>query len=296
MSDRVSVVIPAYNAEPFLAETLRSVLEQTLAPLEVLVVDDGSTDRTGEIARLFGPPVRCIRQENRGLSGARNTGIREARGELIALLDADDLWLPRKLERQVELLSRNPEALAAFTLTEFIDASGRLLRTSSAPRYPDLVEALLLYSCVVGPPSAAVIRRVALDRMGLFDGRFSQCADWDMWLRLAEAGPIVTADEPLVRYRVHAGNMSKNIPLLERDTFAVLDRFFDEHRETGYDRLRNRCYSNHWLILAGSYLRARAWRDSIRCMERGLRLYPANIGRPLGLPARWLRRRLIPGT
>jgi glycosyltransferase involved in cell wall biosynthesis len=293
MNLSASVVIPAYNAAAFLEETLAGVLAQSQRPLEVLVVDDGSTDGTGAIAERFGSPVRCIRQENRGLSEARNRGIREARGGLIALLDADDLWLPAKLERQAALLEAEPRALAAFTLTDYIDAEGRVLRRSAAPRYPDLVRALLLHSCVVGPPSAALIRREALDRVGLFDPRFSQCADWDMWLRLAEAGPIVYVEEPLVRYRVHASNMSRSIPLLERDTLAVLERFFVDHPEADYARLKNQCYSNHWLILSGSYLAAGAPRDSLRCLVRGVMLHPANVSRPLGLPGRWLRRRIV---
>lgn len=326
MSETVSVVIPAYNAARFLRETLQSVLAQTSAPLEVLVVDDGSTDDTARIAQSFGPPVRCLNQENQGLSRARNAGIRAARGDWIALLDADDLWLPRKLERQIERLrqhgieqhdaARNDEtrrdetrrdetagqAVACFTLTEYVDRTGHVLRRSALPRFPDLVEALLLYSCIVGPPSAALLHRRTLEQIGLFDPRFSQCADWDMWLRLAEAGPVAYVAEPLVRYRVHETNMSHNIPLLEKDTFAVLDKFFAAHvqprhtqpRHARYGRLKNHCYSNHWLIVAGSYLHAGRRRDSVRCLLRGLLCYPLNLTRPLGLPARWLQRRLLP--
>lgn len=287
----ISVVIPAYNAALFLREAIQSVLTQTLPPTEVLVVNDGSTDTTAEIAESFGGPVRCLAQSNQGLSAARNRGISEARGEFIALLDADDYWLPGKLASQVELLRKHPAAVACFTRTEYVDRSGQVVRTSVAPRYTDLVEALLLFSCVVGPPSAGVIRRAAFDRVGLFDPRFSQCADWDMWLRLAEAGAVAYVDEPLTRYRLHDSNMSKDTSLLERDTFRVLDSFYERPQAQRYAGLRNRCYSNHWMILSGSYLHAGSFRESLRCLYNGLRLYPRNIIRPLGMPRRWLSRR-----
>jgi glycosyltransferase involved in cell wall biosynthesis len=292
MTATVSVVIPAYNAAAFLAEAVRSALAQTLPPLEILVVDDGSTDETAAIARAFGGRVRCLSQENQGLSGARNRGIREARGDLIALLDADDSWLSEKLAAQVEALAGCPKAVACFSRTEYVGQDGAILRRSDVPPLHRLVEDLLLSCCVIGPPSAALIRRSALDAVGLFDPRFSQCADWDMWLRLAEAGPVVYADGVHVRYRVHGANMSKNVPLLERDTFGVLAKFFAAHPQPHYARLKDRCYSNHWMILAGSYFHAgRPW-DSLRCLAHGLGRYPANVVRPLGLPGRWLKRRL----
>lgn len=291
MNEMISVVIPAYNSAPFLREAIQSVLNQTLPPAEVLVVNDGSTDATAEIAESFGGPVRCLSQLNQGLSAARNRGISEARGEFIALLDADDCWLPGKLASQVELLRKQPAAVASFTLTEYVDRSGRVVRTSVAPRYNDMVEALLLFSCVIGPPSAGLIRRTAFDRVGLFDTRFSQCADWDMWLRLAEAGAVAYLDEPLTRYRLHDSNMSKDTELLERDTFRVLDSFFERPPSQRYASLRDRCYSNHWMILSGSYLHAGSIRESLRCLYNGVRLYPRNIIRPLGMPGRWLSRR-----
>lgn len=314
MSETVSVVIPAYNAAAFLRQTIESVLAQTRPALEVLVVDDGSTDDTAQIAQSFGSPVRCLRQENQGLSRARNAGILAARGDWIALLDADDLWLPHKLARQMECLRQHAQhrrtssgkaqrkaqrpAIACFTLTEYVDTAGHVLRCSEVPHFPDLVEALLLYSCIIGPPSAALLRRETLQEIGLFDPRFSQCADWDLWLRLAEAGPVVYVAEPLVRYRLHGANMSRDIALLERDTFAVLDKFFAAHnparggRTARYCRLKKRCYSNQWLIVAGSYLQAGQKRDSVRCLLRGLLRYPPNLTRPLGMPVRRLWRLL----
>lgn len=295
-TDTISVIIPAYNAAKFLRAAIESVLAQTLLPQEILVIDDGSKDETAAIAASFGGIVRCISQENRGLSGARNRGVEESGGELIALLDADDIWLPRKLELQVKQLRRHPKALACFTRTKSVDGQGRVLKESTVPRYPDLVKALLLYSCVVGPPSSALMRRSTFDKVGLFDINFSQCHDWEMWLRITEAGSITYVDEALLLYLVHDSNMSRNIPLLERDTFAVLRKFFRLHPKGKYARLKQKTYSNHWMIVSGSYLAAGNKRDSLRCLLRGILAYPPNLMRAAGLPLRRLQRRLRPAV
>lgn len=289
---KVSVIIPAYNAEAFLSEAIESVLAQSFQDFEVIVIDDGSTDDSARIANSFGGNVFCLSQENRGLAAARNRGIAESKGELIALLDADDYWLAEKLEKQVELLERESEAVACFTLTENFNDQGETLETSVEPDYADIVEALLLYSCIIGPPSSVMIKRSALNKIGDFDMNFSQCADWDMWLRLAELGKVVYVNKPLVRYRIHPTNMSKNTPLLESDTFGVLDKFFSDPAHFKFEPLKNNCYSNHWMIIAGCYLQAGQLAESLRCLWTGVRLYPKNIVRPLSLPLRFTKRLL----
>src|SRR5262245_22208193 len=276
MKPTVSVVVPAFNAERFLERALLSALRQTHPPLEVIVVNDGSRDGTAGVARSLGEPVIVIDRENRGLSVARNTGILAARGDLIAFLDADDSWQPRKLERQLELLARNPATLACFTATEYTTAAGEPRGQSVAPRHPDLVEDLLLHSCVIGPPSAGLFRREVFETIGLFDPRLSQCSDWDLWLRLAERGPVAFLPEVLVRYELHDANMSRDIPLLERDTLEVLRKFFAVPRPR-YAPLRRRAYSNHWLILAGSYHHAGAHARAVLCALRAAISYPPNL-------------------
>jgi glycosyltransferase involved in cell wall biosynthesis len=229
--------------------------------------------------------------ENGGVARARNLGIAEARGDLVAFLDSDDLWQPTKLQRQVALMNSRPDIGVCFTAATRVDAQGHLIGTMPARDYSDYCEALLLYSVIIPAScSTSLVRRdVALDDGG-FDPAFSQTADWDYFLRLSQISRFAPIFEPLVQYRTHTGNMSSDIGLLERDTFAVLDKFFAAPRFAPYLPLRSRAYSNHWMICSGSYLHAGQIAESLRCLMRGLRADPANVGRPLGLPHRWLRR------
>jgi glycosyltransferase involved in cell wall biosynthesis len=288
----VSVVIPAYNAERTLGETLQSALSQTLDDLEVIVIDDGSTDSTADVAESAGDQrVRVVRVTNGGVARARNRGIHEARGQFIALLDADDIWRPAKLERQVTLLRARPEVGVCFTAAVRIDADRHPLEGSPAREYRDYCRALLLESVIVsGSCSSGMIRRrLALD-VGGFDPSFSQSADWDFWLRLSCMTAFAPIPETLVLYRTYPGNMSSDIALLERDTFAVLDKFFADPSAGPYLSIRSRVYSNHWMICSGSYLHTGQLRASLRCLWRGIVAHPASIRRPLGLPLRWMTR------
>ena len=290
---QVSVVIPAYNAAATLRQTLATVAEQTHADLEIVVVDDGSTDDTASLARDAGDErLRVISVSNGGVARARNHGIEEARGDFVAFLDADDLWRPAKLERQVEVLAAHPDVGMCFAGAERIDEHERTVEVIPAYEYADWCEALLLYSVVVsGSCSSGMVRRELALEAGGFDPAFSQTADWDFWLRLSRITRFAPVSEPLVMYRTHAGNMSSNIALLERDTFAVLDRFFADPASAPYASLRRQAYCNHWMICSGSYLHAGQIASSARCLVKGLRAYPPGITQPLGMPRRWIRRR-----
>ena len=168
----ISVVIPAYNAELYLADTLRSALAQTLPPLEILVMDDGSSDRTAAIAESFGPPVCVIRLRNSKAATARNLGVEQARGEWIAFLDADDIWEPRKLELQMREL---------------------------------------LMEKVTFMPSVVVIRRSTFLASGGFDPGFRFVEDWELWMRLLHAGvEFAACPEPLLQYRLHPTSTTTN--------------------------------------------------------------------------------------
>lgn len=288
----VSVVIPAYNAERTLADTLSSVLEQTFEDFEVLVIDDGSTDRTGELARNTGDPrVRVVTVANGGVARARNRGIGASRGELIAFLDADDLWRSRKLERQVAFLHGRPDVGVCFTAAVRVDADTQPIGLMPAREYADYCAALLLTSAGAACAcSSGIVRRALALDVGGFDPSLSQSADWDFWLRLSRITRSAPVSDVLVLYRSYPGNMSSDIALLERDTFAVLDKFFADPASGPYTHLRAPVYSNHWLICSGSYLHNAQLAASVRCLARGLVADPTNISRPLGAPWRWLSR------
>jgi glycosyltransferase involved in cell wall biosynthesis len=223
----ISVVIPAFNASKYIAETIRSVLRQTLPADEVLVIDDGSSDDTGAIAASFGPPVRVIRIPNSKLPAARNRGVKEAKGEWIAFIDADDLWADNKLERQMQELSRHPEADLCYTGRVLLDESpdAPVLRdVINVPPAAMIGEELLRTNKFA--PSCVVIRRSTFLSVGGHDTTLHYVEDWDLWLRLLKAGvKFVDCPEPLLRYRIHPDNMTHNaIPLLEGE-----DRVYRTH-------------------------------------------------------------------
>ncbi len=204
----VSVVIPSYNMARFLPEAIRSVLNQTYSNLEVHVVDDGSADNTREVVDEFRTDNRFVfhHQANRGESGARNTGIRASRGELIALCDADDLWAPRKLELQVPCFEGREDLGVVYTNTVFVDVRGNEISTYRTERYSGwITHKLLLQNFVTG--STSMIRRECL-KDELYDERLKTCADYDLWLRLSVKYQFQYLDEITYRYRRWDGQVS----------------------------------------------------------------------------------------
>lgn len=223
-----TVVIPLYNTERYIAETLDSVLAQTFCDFEVVVVDDASTDRGPDIVESYvalDHRVRMVTQENRGLAGARNTGVREARGCYIAFLDADDLWLPEKLELHLAHLEAAPEVGLSFAPSLFIDEWGERLGLAQKPQLHDIDAEHLFCRNPVGNGSAPVMRREALDdlafeieaaegaRVCWFDESFRQSEDIECWTRLAATTRwrLDGIARPLTLYRVNNTGLSANI-------------------------------------------------------------------------------------
>jgi glycosyltransferase involved in cell wall biosynthesis len=210
----VSVIIPAYNAEAFLGETLDSVLAQTYPNLEIIVVDDGSTDATPQLLEKYSDRIRVLRQANAGQAAARNYGARESQGELLAFLDSDDLWDPDKIARQVALLDRFPEALAVYCDHRAIDAQGQPLASNAALAHPrpsgDILRALLLGPCII-TPGLVLLRCTAFDAAGGFDDSplMRGHEDYAIWLRLATQGSFIYSPDTLISYRWHKQQASK---------------------------------------------------------------------------------------
>ncbi len=210
----VTAVIPCHNAAPFLAEAIASVRAQTRAVTELIVVDDHSTDDSAAIAEALGATV--IRHERcRGNGAARNTGLRAATTELVALLDADDIWLASHLATVVPLLERHPSATAAFSALRLFGAGVGPTTPLHTPRLPDGPPADVFAHCLkhdVGQPSACVLRRADALAIGGFDESMPLGVDFDMHLRLAAKYPLVCTWEVTVLYRQHAGQISSNKP------------------------------------------------------------------------------------
>jgi glycosyltransferase involved in cell wall biosynthesis len=289
----VSVVIPAFNAARHLAATLVSALGQGLDGVEVLVVDDGSRDATPDIARSFGNRVRLVRQENQGVSAARNRGLAEATGAFVALLDADDLWRPGKLGRQLAALGDSPGVGLCYTGISVVDEDGRFVDETWQPEPVVRLETLLFRNGVAGGASSILCPRELLLAAGGFDPGLSLCADWDMWIRLAPRCPFVYLPERLTTYRRHAANMSSSAALLERDSLRMLRKAFaDPALPPAARALEGRAVGYNYAVLAGSYLHAGRVRDALRCAARALARDWRQAGRIAGYPARALQRRL----
>jgi len=294
---KVSVIIPAYNAARYLPDALDSVLAQTKDPLEVLVVDDGSSDDTAQVVARYGPPVRYLRQRNAGVSMARNHGIAESRGRYVAFLDADDTWLPAKLDRQLAALKERTECGACYSAYTTVNAELKPVAVSRHDPCWPVLEGLLLCGNVIGTPSTVLVERSVLVRAGGFDAALSYCADWDLWIRLTNLTAFCYVDEPMVRYRQHDTNMSHNVCLLEHDALRVLAKAFATPGLPPDLKARERFgFARIYRVLSGSYLRARRYRDFARCLARALALDVGEAGYMAAFPLRAaarLRRRLI---
>lgn len=286
------MIVPAYNAARTVGVALDSVLGQTFADFELLVVDDGSSDGTADVvASRADSRVACVTIANGGVARARNHGLALTSGEYVAFLDADDAWRSTKLERQVQTLSARPSAGLCFTAAELVDDELRPIGQDPAMLYPDYCEALLTIGNVLSAGASSVLaRRSVLRATGGFDPRLSQCADWDLWLRISLESGFAAIAEPLVLYRQAPGTMSSDPALLERDTFALLDKFFASPASTPYRPMRRRSYGRQWMVCSGTYLHAGRMRDALRCASRGVAADPRSLRRPVLLPARLASR------
>jgi len=224
-----SVVIPAHNYGRYLAAAVESALEQTYAPLEVIVVDDGSTDDTAQILRGFAGRVRALRLEGRGVAVARNAGLFAAAGEYVLFLDADDLLLPEGVAHLARHLQEHPDADAAYGLWYQCDTRLRRAFIVRSPIRDGPVLPRLFLGNIVATPSAMLLRRRELVAAGGFDRDLAFTADWEMWLRLARRGCTFGAvPRPVAVYRIHARSMSGDLARAARDVWQVLDRYFSE--------------------------------------------------------------------
>jgi glycosyltransferase involved in cell wall biosynthesis len=288
----VSVVVTNYNYGRFLARAVGGVLAQSYPRVEIVAVDDGSTDDSLDVLRGYGARIRVIRQENSGVSAARNRGVRESRGELVAFLDSDDVWLEDKLARQVPLFDRESVGLVYCGL-RFVDEEERSLGTTTATLRGRVLEelALLRVSGVQGGGSTAVVRRSVLDEVGGFDQALSTSADWDMWRRISCKHEIEAVSEPLVLYRQHHRGMHRNLDVFERDMLHAFDSMFRDPAARAVHPLRNRCYGNLYWMLAGCRFHAKSPVKSVMFLTQALAAWPPSLGRLLTAPIRRLQSR-----
>ncbi len=242
----VSVIIPAHNRAQMLRQAVDSVLEQDYPRTEILVIDDGSADETPIVLADYEGRIRFFRQENTGVSAARNLGIRASRGELIAFLDSDDYWLPGKLAIQADWFLRHPEAMICQTEEIWIRNGRRVNpRLKHRKRAGDIfIESLSL--CLVSP-SAVMLRRSLLDETGLFDTDLPACEDYDLWLRVSSRYRVGLIEKPLlVRRGGHADQLSA-APGLDRYRIHAIRKILaagdlsSAQREAAISMLEDKC-------------------------------------------------------
>lgn len=242
----VSVVIPMYNVERYIAGAIDSVLAQTYENFELLLIDDGSPDNSVAVAKTYSDPrIRVISQENKGLAGARNTGINYAKGKYIALLDADDLWSKHKLYEHVKHLEAKPNVDISYCPSLFIDEEGQALGLGQYPKLYNISKQEILCRNPVGNGSAAVIRARLIDKikqahiisesahLSYFDERLRQSEDIEFWLRCALSHQAVFEGipEPLTYYRLNQDGLSANLTKQLNSWFKAMSFNRDNHPE-----------------------------------------------------------------
>ncbi len=289
---RVSVVIPAANAEAFLAEAIQGALDQTLPAHEVIVVDDGSTDRTGAIAGSFGSRVLVISEHVGGAGAARNRGSHAATGDWLAFLDADDIWLPQKLERQFAGL--NPDDVFGCTdRLNFGELDGLPPIQSEVNRLVegDVFEYMLRNGNFI-TTSSVVLRSDVFRALGGFatEPALIVGQDWDLWLRVLQDHTLAVCREPLVRYRVHGKGASRRVRLMARSRLRIVERMLasprglqlapssrrrviaDVHRTNGFDwsrvRHRSAAIRSYLRSIAADPLHWQAYKGALRALVR----------------------------
>lgn len=290
---RVAIIIPLYNLRAFVREAIESALAQTLVPsdLEIVVIDDGSTDGGGTVVQTYEPHIRYIRQDNRGLSAARNRGIRESCAPFLAFLDADDRFLPGKLAAQLAAFDAAPELGLVYTGFRYIDAGGTPLPQRGWSREAGDLFPRLLRGNVIHPVQA-LVRREPVERAGAFDETLTSAEDWDLWLRLSRHGLTWGyVDQLLAEYRVRTDAMHENPERMCDNRLRVLHKVFaDPTLPAELADTRSLAYHSAYLVAACEHFRAGNRTDGNRCFRAAVELHPKLLTDPDSLRrfCRWL--------
>lgn len=289
----VSVVIPAYNAARTLPVALGSVINQTIDNFEIIVVDDGSTDSTADVARSFADArIRVLQQINAGHAAARNTGVAAAKGVYVGFLDADNLWLPQKLEHQLAWLRENPELRAVQAGTYFVDDDLTILYEHRCVVSRDPLLDSLCFRNLPDVMSTLIAKRTLLQEIGGFDSTLPILQDWDLAIRLSRLGYFSSMPEALSAYRLHEGNQSRNVGIHVPAGLRVLDKVFSDPELPLYVRRHRReIYAHFYTMLCGGEARYGRLRQGIYWAIRAVLSDPRALSYVLATPVRRLRKR-----
>jgi glycosyltransferase involved in cell wall biosynthesis len=278
----ISVIVPAYNAEATLLETIDSVRHQTLTDFELIVIDDGSTDQTAARVRsVRDARARIITCTNRGLAASRNRGIEWSTGQYISFIDADDMWTPDKLEHQLDALRRRPDAALAYSWTAFVDEDGRFLFAKEPSRFEgDVYADLLRYSNFVASGSNILVRRDCAIAVGGFDATLEAAHDWDFCLRIAARWPFAVVPRYQIFYRISESAMSANAVRAEQNCLRLCEKAFGQSGRLS-SQARSQSLSNVKQYAAFLYLSRTTGidfrRGAGRKLAESIQLYPRTL-------------------
>jgi len=284
-TSRVSVIIPVYNCERYIADAIRSVQAQTHPPFEIIVVDDGSTDKTGAVVRACGT-VKYLRQENRGEPAARNLGIEHAAGDLIAFLDGDDLWTPDKLAVQVPYLEEHPGyAMVYGDMTTFDDRGtiDESVKQRFHITFPEGNIFLPLFKETLFGSGSVVVRKECFHKVGPFDESLLVGSDYEMWLRIARNFAVGYVDRPVLMYRQHSSMSTLNLGRALQDGMPwevlvltkILARYPAIPAECGWSVINQRL-AKPYACMGHTLLRVQDHANARRMFRKALRHWPTN--------------------
>ncbi len=278
----VSVIIPNYNHARYLPQAIDSVLAQDYPHYEIIVVDDGSTDDSRPVAGRYRGRIRYIWQENRGLSAARNTGLKAARGDMIGLLDADDMYEPNFLSTLVSILQASPRFDAVHCGYQFVDDHNRpLFQREIRNILPDQLYPALIDGNFLVPESMLAHRR-CYDAVGPFDESLRACEDWDIWLKMARRFQITGAAQALARHRVLPGSMSSDPIRMLDNRLTVINKHFGPEPVNSIDGTpeQRRAYSRAYLTTAIEYLQYHNTDRAVACLQKMAAIAPELLSTP----------------
>jgi glycosyltransferase involved in cell wall biosynthesis len=278
--DKISVIIPAYNSASTILETICSVQQQTYSNFEIIVINDGSTDEILEILEaMHEPRLKVFSCENRGVSAARNFGIAQSIGKFLSFIDADDVWSPDKLELQLSVLQRHPDAAVVYSWTRFLNECNQTFQDDMLIDFTGNVLKPLLLRNFIASGSNILVKREAVERIGGFDPEMSPAEDWDFYLRLAAIYSFVMVPKIQIFYRQTKGSASSKVAATRRASLRVIEKTF-KVIPSNLQPLKQQSLARTYQYTAELYLRYNGENsnsEAIKELWKSVKLYPAIV-------------------